>query len=222
MPDTIRKTFTADLSVADDDHCVTARISTVHVDRDGEVLIPQGCDATSFQRSPTVFYNHDYGLPVGKCEAIRRTEDCVEAKTRFATRPPDHQGEWLPDTVFALFKQGVINGFSVGFIPIEGRHPSKADRERMGTKVRYVYSKWKLLEYSVAPLPANEDALVLAVGKGIVTSSTAKMLFPNIQETPAPAKKRLRLVVPMYSAKQPSVGQRVQRHVLRAKGQLYL
>lgn len=222
MTDTIRKTFTADLSVADGDRCVTASISTIQVDRDGEVLIPQGCDATEFQRSPTVFYNHDYGLPIGRCESIRRTDNHVEAKTRFAKRPDGHEGEWLADTVFALIQQGVVNGFSVGFIPVEGRHPSKSDRTKMGPKVRYVYSKWKLLEYSVAPLPCNQDALVMAVSKGVVSPHTAKQLFPQFDLEPPRTKRRIHMIVPSDTQSTLSLEQRVQRHVLRAKGQLHL
>jgi len=217
MTEPIRKAFDVDLNVTDDQRTVTARISTMSVDRDGEVLVPQGCDATEFLKSPTVFYNHNYAMPLGRCEGIARKADSIEAKTRFAQRPEEHVGEWLADTVFSLFKQKVISGFSVGFVPIEGRRPSRKDRETFGQRVRYVFSKWKLLEYSVAPLPANQDALALAVGKGVVSPATARTLFPEI-ELPGPrAKRRVMIVVP----KTIDPAQTVRREVLRAKGALY-
>ncbi|HCD33498.1 MAG TPA: hypothetical protein DER01_13905, partial [Phycisphaerales bacterium] len=62
---TIRKRFVAELGVKLDDRSVVASITSISVDRDGDVLIPQGCDATDFLKSPTVFFNHDYNLPVG-------------------------------------------------------------------------------------------------------------------------------------------------------------
>ena len=221
MTDPIRKQFAADLTIGDAEHTVLARISTGSVDRDGEVLVPQGCDATDFNKSPTVFYNHDYTLPVGRCEGIRRYEDTIEAKTRFARRPENHQGPWLPDSVFALLQQGVINGFSVGFVPVEGRHPSKKDLQQFGPKVRYVYSKWKLLEYSIAPLPANQDALVLAVSKGIVSANAARQLFPDLTLAPVRAKRKVFIVVDASPPRVVEVDACVRRAVLKSRGALY-
>jgi len=221
MSDTIRKQFPADVLVADGKRTVTARISTISVDRDGEVLIPQGCDANEFTKSPTVFYNHNYALPVGRCEGIRRSCDNIEAKTRFAERPAEHKGEWLPDTVFSLLQQGVISGFSVGFTPIEGRHPSKKDRESFGSRVRYVYNKWKLLEYSVAPLPANQDALVLAVSKGIVSLHAAQTLFPDMALPEKKVRRTVFVVTPPPPQPRLDVAESVRRRVLRSVGALY-
>jgi HK97 family phage prohead protease len=217
MTEPIRKAFDADLNITDDQRSVTARISTMSVDRDGEVLVPQGCDATEFLKSPTVFYNHNYAMPLGRCDGIARKPDCIEAKTRFAVRPDGHVGEWLADTVFSLFQQKVISGFSVGFVPIEGRHPSRKDRQTFGERVRYVFSKWKLLEYSVAPLPANQDALVLAVSKGIVSPDTVQTLFPEI-ELPQPRTRRCVMIVVPSTI---DATETVRRQVLRAKGALY-
>ena len=221
MPDPIRKQFLADLTVGDEDRTVLAKISTMSVDRDGEVLIPQGCDATDFTKSPTVFYNHDYSLPVGRCEGIRRSDDAIHAKTRFADRPAGHEGQWLPDSVFALLQQGVVNGFSVGFLPVEGRNPSKKDRQQFGPQVRHVYSKWKLLEYSVAPLPANQDALVLAVSKGVVSADAARRLFPQLDLSPAPVRRKVFVVVPPLPTPAVDVAECVRRQVLRSQGALY-
>jgi HK97 family phage prohead protease len=221
MNDPICKQFAATLTIGDAEHTVLARISTAGVDRDGEVLVPQGCDATDFNKSPTVFYNHDYTLPVERCEGIRRYEDTIEAKTRFAQRPENHQGPWLPDSVFALLQQGVINGFSVGFVPVEGRHPSKKDQQQFGSKVRYVYSKWKLLEYSIAPLPANQDALVLAASKGIVTANAARQLFPDLTLAPVRAKRRVLIVVDAPPQQVVDVDACVRRAVLKSQGALY-
>ena len=221
MTDPIRKQFPADLTIGDSERTVLARISSVSINRDGEVLVPQGCDATDFTKSPTVFYNHDYTLPVGRCEGIRRNDDTIEAKTRFAKRPADHQGPWLPDSVFALFQQGVINGFSVGFLPVEGRHPSKKDQQLFGPKVRYVYSKWKLLEYSVAPLPANQDALVLAVSKGVVSADAARRLFPALTLPPTKARRKVFIVVPAPPRRPVDVVECVRRAVLKSQGALY-
>ncbi len=220
MTQTIRKRFTADLGVEHEQRTVLAKISTANVDREGEVLIPQGCDATDFFQSPTVFFNHDYTMPVGKCMEITRYPDRLEAKTVFAKRPENHHGEWLADTLLSLFQQGVVRGFSVGFVPVEGRRPSKKDRATFGDKVKYVYSKWKLLEYSIAPLPANQNALALAVSKGILSSQTASDLFG--QTSVLSRGKRVMFIVspprkPVAAQLQKLSGRQLQR----LRGQLY-
>jgi hypothetical protein len=69
-----------------------------------------------------------------------------------------------------LVDQGIVKGISVGFVPTCRRRPQGVakDVEDYGDDVRKVFSKWKLLEVSVAPLPANATALVSAVRKGLV------------------------------------------------------
>tara|TARA_Y100000589_G_scaffold307571_1_gene323380 strand:- start:1475 stop:2140 length:666 start_codon:yes stop_codon:yes gene_type:complete len=214
---TIRKRFVAELGVKLDDRSVVASITSISVDRDGDVLIPQGCDATDFLKSPTVFFNHDYNLPVGKCTAIKRSPTQLEATTVFASRPQNHNGDWLPDTLLSLFQQGVIHGFSVGFAPIEGRKPTVKDKQLFGDQVNHVYSKWKLLEYSVAPLPANQDALALAVSKGIVSADAVQPYWPNLNIK----KSKVMIVVPALPTQQ-RITQSTRKHLARLRGQLYL
>lgn len=177
---TINKAFSADVTVDEGERAVMATITTAAVDRDGEVLVPQGCYTKDFEKNPSVFLGHDYyNLPIGKCAAIRRTPDAIVAKTVFAERPADFPvgQEWIPDTLFSLFQQGVLKGFSVGFLPIESRPATDKDVEKFGAGVRRVYSKWNLLEYSVAAIPANPEAIAMAVSKGFVKAATAKAIF---------------------------------------------
>lgn len=198
-----RKSYTCDLSVNPGERSVVAKISTAAIDRDGEVMVPSGCITTDFEKSGTVFYNHDYDRPIGKCVSIKRNQYDIEAKTVFASRPENHVGEWLPDTVFSLFQQDVIKGFSVGFKSVEYRPATKGDIANYGPGCTGVYSKWKMMEYSVAPLPCNQDALSMAVSKGVLTAIQCKSLFgvepeikPIIPKSVIPPEpKRKRIVV---------------------------
>lgn len=186
------KAMSADISVNDGERSVTAKISTIAVDRDGEVLMPSGLNSKEFEKNPVVFFGHNYyTLPVGKCIAIKRTDDAIIAKTVFAERPENHPAdqEWLPDTLLSLYKQGVLKGFSVGFSPVESRPASDKDVEKFGAGVRRIYSKWKLLEYSVAPLPANQEAVATAVAKGWIPQKTADAIFTG-EILPEPAKPK--------------------------------
>ena len=189
------KAFSADISVDEGERAVTARINTAAVDSDGEVLLPRGCDTKDFEKNPVVFMGHNYfTLPVGKCVAIKRNADEIIAKTVFATRPANHpEGEeWLPDTLLHLFQEKVLRGFSVGMIPIESRPATDRDVKEYGPSVRRIYSKWRMYEYSVAPLPANQEAITLAVAKGQLSPATAKGLF-NVEAKPGPVRVKFQI-----------------------------
>jgi hypothetical protein len=231
----IRKSYLSeDLTVHDGERAVVAKICVPVVDRDGEVVMPQGCVSKDFEKNPIVFYGHIYDSPpVGKCVGLKRAGDSLVSKTVFASRPADHVGEWLPDTLFSLYQQGVLKGFSVGFHPIESRAATKGDRDTYGPNCKTVYSKWNLLEYSVAAIPANQDALVLAVSKGILTTANVKTMFgvdlpdapPIVTQAPIviPEKRKVAYVY-QQKALPPepvNVDAIINRYVDKRCGQLY-
>jgi len=170
----IRKTLSANIEKAAGVK-VEATITTETIDRDGEVLISQGMNSAEYELNPIVFYNHDYHEPIGKITELRRGKGKIEATIEFAQRPENYEGSYFPQFVESLVTQGIVKGISVGFVPLEGgvRKASKQDREEYGDQVRQVYSKWKLYEVSVAPLPANATALVSAVRKGAISKEDA-------------------------------------------------
>jgi HK97 family phage prohead protease len=181
---------------------VVARISTTSVDREGDVLLPSGADLTDFNKNPVVLFGHNAGgMPIGKAENITRQRDALLAEVKFAERPETHPdgAEWVPDTVHELFKQGILRAFSVGFtIPEGGARPAnEKDLARFGEKARRIVSAWKLLEFSVVPIPANQDALALAVSKGWLTRDS--QVFDcldgeadKMQQEPLPYRLQLR------------------------------
>lgn len=180
---------------SDSGRSFTATITTNAIDRDGEVLLPEGMRSKDFESNPVVFWNHNYDMPIGKATDLQKHRDAWSATAELAKRPEGHEGEWFPDTVHALMQQGIIRGVSVGFQPIESRNPSKKDKELFGEGVTNVYSKWNLLEFSVAPLQANQEALVTAVSKGLVTTAQAKAVFPDVElpavtEAPRPLEAK--------------------------------
>lgn len=179
----LTKAFSADVSVVDGERAVMAIISTNSVDRDGEVLIPQGCNWKNYQKNNVVLFGHDYyRLPVGKMTGLVRDADSITGKIIFAERPEKHptDEEWLPDTLLDLFQQKVLNAFSVGFSIKESRPATDKDLQTFGAGCRRVISKWELMEVSVVALPCNQDAVALAVSKGLVSPAMAKGVW-NIE-----------------------------------------
>jgi len=207
----------------------TARITTDSLDRDGEVLIPGGMDASDYMKNPVIFWNHNYDQPIGTASKVSKEADAWVATAKLASRPDGHPdgAEWLPDTLHALMQQGVVRGVSVGFIPTETRNPSKADRDKFGQGLRSVHNRWKLLEFSVTPLPANQDALITSVSKGLVTAAQLKSLGIEAPKIEVIEPKRRRLVIVGWTPpaaprpKSIDVAGIVRREVARVKGRMY-
>jgi hypothetical protein len=140
---------------------VRAVISTNTPDRAGDVMIPAGLrNADEFHRNPVVLWAHQRSLPpIGTCERLTIEPDRVIAETKFSASSP------FAADVFRLYAEGVLRGWSVGFVPTKV-FPIPPTRDQPAGGV--CYPEWDLLEYSAVPVPENPQALTLAVRKGLV------------------------------------------------------
>lgn len=157
------------LELIDGERSDVSWVTTEALDRDGEVLLADGLDTSQFSKNPIVTFSHKYDeLPVGKCLWIKKQGSGWKAKTQYASRPDDWDGQWFADAVFALVKQGILKGKSVGFLATSLRPPTKKELSaRPELKANHtIIEKSLLLEYAVAPLPANQAAITEAVSKG--------------------------------------------------------
>ncbi len=226
----ITKRFPVELTVNEGERSVVAKINTAAKDRDGEVVLPVGCDAKDFEMNPVVFLQHNYWtLPVGKCVALKRDAEAVIAKTIFADKPKDHAGEWVPDTLLSLYQQGVMNAFSIGFNITEERQPTKKDMETYGGDVRRVISKWQMLEYSCVTLPANQEAVAVAVSKGLSADFASKVFGYKAAEVIPPAPtvppvitpKRYLYVIESAPGTAVDVAKAISNAIAKQRGRLY-
>lgn len=222
-----------------DPYKFTARITTDAMDRQDEVVIPGGGMFGEFLQSGAIFWNHDYSEPVGypdKTKQIVKGENFVEAGGIFMKRPSNYQGDFFPDFVREFVTQGMeagINpGVSIGFIPVETRKPSKADIQKYGSQIQLVHSKWKLLEFSIAPVQANQEAVITAIGKGLIKRDVAKrvgIVVPDMPPAPIAQPQRIikRCVIAIPAEKKredlDAMAKRaVKRHIFREFGQIYM
>ena len=204
---------------------LVAKLTTETIDRDGEVLIPQGMNARDYESNPVLFWNHDYAQPVGKVLTLKRHDGYVTGSLQFAKRPKGYQGEFFPSFAEALVRQGIVKGVSVGFVPEENgmRNASRGDRAKYGPHVKRVFNRWKLLEVSLAPLPANQEALITAVDKGLVDG----VLVKKFLGVDCPAKKVytkkhiIRLKESSFDRERVELEKEVKRQVARHTGQIY-
>lgn len=133
--------------------------STSAIDRQGDSIDQSGWELGNYKLNPVILWAHDYSqLPIGKAESIEVTDAGLKISTVFASEKANPKAE----QVRQLLAEGFLNAVSVGFIP----------KERNGN----VITRAELLEVSVVPVPANQEALQLAIAKGIDFSLIAKDL----------------------------------------------
>ncbi len=155
----IRKQYAIDQTEkAISDETRTARfvITTQGVDRDNDTVAVSGWDVSNYVKSPVVLWAHDYSqMPVARAIELNQTPKGLEALAEF---PP--KGTYaFADTVFEMLKGGFLSATSVGFRPTA----YEPDEKRGGIN----FTKQELLEFSIVPVPANPEALIVARSKGI-------------------------------------------------------
>jgi hypothetical protein len=178
-------TAKAPTELLDGERADVSWISTEEIDRDQEIVVARGMNDSQFRLNPIVTLQHCYGMPpVGKSLWRKRAKDGalvgIKAKTQYPQKPDDWPGDyWGPDEIFTLIKNGLMNGKSIGFLRLKSHPPSSheiaAAPELAG--VGRIIDEWLLLEYACVFLPANQNALVEQVSKGLsVPPGMARML----------------------------------------------
>jgi HK97 family phage prohead protease len=172
MSETIKKAFEADVEVNVGKREVLAVISTDAIDRDNEVVSPKGMRKRNFAGNPVVMVNHDYtSLPIGKALWVKSDGNRVLAKYVISDKTE------LARDVFSLLQDGILSAHSIGFISHYASKPTtKEVNERADLKgAKLIHRDWELTEFSVVGIPANPEALTLAVSKGYA-AGTLKLL----------------------------------------------
>lgn len=129
-------------------------INTASVDRDRDRVLPGGCRAENYLKNPVVQWGHEYRAPwstIGKTVSMTIEADRITAE--FELRPAANDQD--PQNIIRLlWEGGWVRTASIGFIPRVGKQNDLGG---------YDFGEWELLEWSLVPIPANQDALRLAV-----------------------------------------------------------
>jgi len=182
-------------------------VSTRDIDRDGEVLNPDGVVLTEFKKAPQVLWGHDYSIPpIGSDRVIEKDGYGVRALTKYA----DTQ---LGNDIWLLRRDGHLNTSSVGFIPMKVVRKGDVGWSKLVDKLskawettaeafekaNAIIDKWLLLEHSDVAVPSNVNARTIAIGKdaeakelqalctkGFIKSDTAKAVILRFIEEITP------------------------------------
>jgi phage head maturation protease len=135
-------------------------ITSDRVDREQDVITPDGWTTENFEGNPVVLFAHlSRELPVANAKSLVKAGNKWRSIAEFTPQDLYPFGYMC----YRMYAEGFMHACSVGFQPIE--YSFAADR-----KYGINYLKTDLLEYSCVPVPANPDALVIARSKGIDTT----------------------------------------------------
>jgi len=170
-PEYIRKGITPDdLQFEEGERAVIAHITTNAVDRDKEIVDPDGVDLSAYEKNKVVLWCHKYDiLPIGRAQWIKRDDKGILAKTEYHT-------DEFADRVYNYRKDGFPLMESIGFIPVEWEDFKNEKDIKANNGAERRYTKWILLEYSDVPVGSNPEALAIAVSKGILTEEEVKKI----------------------------------------------
>lgn len=144
----VAKSFDVVIKAGSEGGEITGIWTTGDKDREGDIIEIGGWDVTDFNRNPIMLYDHDTGLlPIGGVTRVwfEGTKGYFEgyfAKHQFA------------QDVRQLAIDGVLKTFSQRFLPVEWSYLEETGYGRR-------FTKQKLIEISVVPVPANVDAVVV-------------------------------------------------------------
>lgn len=158
--DPVRKAFSVVSKAIDIEAGIfEAMISTETVDRQGDIVRATGAKLDNFLKNPVVFWAHNtYEPPVARALSVEIIPgDGLKSRFQF----PEWGINPDADVIRRLWAGGFLNACSIGFMPIKSKPLGDDEEDRWWGPRDFV--EWELLEYSIVGVPANQDALRLAL-----------------------------------------------------------
>jgi HK97 family phage prohead protease len=129
-------------------------INTGAVDRDRDRVLPAGAEVQNYMSNPVVMWGHNYSDPyatVGKTTIMEMSDGNIDVDFELRPAANEHDPQ---NIVRLLWGGGWIRTASVGFNPLEAEPNDEGG---------FDFTRWELLEWSLVPIPANQEALRRAV-----------------------------------------------------------
>ena len=153
-------------------------LSDASTDSYNDQIDPHGVDYDKSGAGTVVLFGHDPSKVeniIGRAHNVRTQGSRLVGDIHFAPKEVNPAA----DVVRLLVLGGYLNSCSIGFTPIEWR-PANDPARPGGIN----FSKIKLCEVSIVPLPANSNALTLARAAGIDVDRVAERLFTAPRSAP--------------------------------------
>lgn len=170
-----------------DDLVITGVASAGNLDRKGTYIDQESLwNAVKRYTTRTLFWMHDWKAPIGRVDELARGNDELHIRARIGKDfdIPISMGfsgtTWNVNNIRALIRQGIVNGFSIGFdakkrpAVAKGR-ARRDDDEDEGPPILDVTD---LLEISVVTVPANEKT-TFSFARSMILEEPAPRYFDS-------------------------------------------
>lgn len=151
--------------------------STPAVDRDADRVLPTGMRLENYKQNPVLMYGHRYDEPwtlIGRAAEIEVDADGIRILPELREPASDSDPMHI---IKALWDSGLLRAASIGFNPIQYMDNAFGGKDITASE---------LLEISLVPIPANQEAMRLAMkGIGMDEDRPKK---PACDETPETEK----------------------------------
>jgi HK97 family phage major capsid protein/HK97 family phage prohead protease len=135
-------------AVDDDERILEGIASTPATDRMEDIVEPMGAE---FKLPLPLLWQHRHSEPIGWVEQVKATKDGITIRARIARAGVTQE----IDRAWALIKEGLVRGLSIGFNPLEWSDIKGTYGLR--------FTKWDWLELSAVTIPANAEATITSV-----------------------------------------------------------
>lgn len=132
------------------------------VDSYGDTILPGAFKETLAAGVPKMFFNHEWGMPIGKYTVLKEDDRGLYVEGEFTP------GLALATDVHAAMKHGTLDGLSIG-----GYLSSKDYEERDGNRIIHKWSR--LMEISPVVFPADNSARIESVKSEELTAAIEQL-----------------------------------------------
>ena len=171
LPRIIKQIDIAPGAVDADKRQVAGWISTIDVDMEGDVVLPDAMDDSYFESVKAVTLYHDDRAIVGTNVNIARRAKGLWALTQMSNNA-------LGRDTLLMIREGVIRCYSIeaDHRTLVTRAAMPEDRRKYGEDARRIWERWKMVGYSFVGKPMNPNAQIVEKGSRAVDEVTVKGL----------------------------------------------
>lgn len=186
MPENKMFTTVINKELNDDEMSVTAWANkSDSIDRSKDLIEDTAWDLTNFLKNPVVPAFHMYNRPpIGKALWAKVVPgQGLRFKVKFASTEEGSE-------FYQLYKEGILNAFSVGFMPRKWKDIEDFDKKdiekymRDGELPNRVFTDVELFEVSAVVVPDHMNALVERDANGLVKTKMVKDMVEEIKLSP--------------------------------------
>ncbi|ELA08743.1 peptidase U35, phage prohead HK97 [Moraxella macacae 0408225] len=136
----------------DDERIITGMATTPSLDRDDDILEPQGA---KFALPIPLLFHHNHSQPIGEVTHAVVTDKGIQITAKIAKITDDGKLKERIDEAWHSIKNGLLKGLSVGFKIKEYSYLENS----YGLHI----TQWEWYELSVVTVPANSYARIASV-----------------------------------------------------------